>query len=253
MIFDVHTHYDDEAFEDDRDSVLKEINENGVMGILNCGTSMEGSISSVELAKKYDFVYAAVGIHPEYASIVDQEVIVKLKELSTYPKVKAIGEIGLDYHYDDNPPKETQKLALRKQMDLARALHLPVIIHDREAHEDTLAIIKEFKGVIGEIHSFSGSVEFAKECLKLGYYLGFTGVVTFKNAKKALEVLKYTPMERILVETDCPYMTPEPFRGKRNKSDYVKYILEKAAEVKETTYQEMACRTILNVKELLSL
>lgn len=253
MIFDIHTHYDDEAFEEDRDNVLKEINREGVIGILNCGASLEGAKASVELSKKYDFVYAAVGIHPEYANIVDEELIKKLAELSKFHKVKAIGEIGLDYHYDDNPSREIQKQAFRKQMYLASELHLPVIIHDREAHEDTFEILKEFKDVNGEIHCFSGSVEFAKQCVNLGYYLGFTGVVTFKNAKKILEVIKSVPIDRILVETDCPYMTPEPFRGQRNKSNYVRYIIEKVAELREMTYQEMACRTILNAKELLSL
>ncbi|HEY5562183.1 MAG TPA: TatD family hydrolase [Clostridiaceae bacterium] len=253
MIFDAHTHYDDVAYQEDREQILGQLIRNNVEGILNCGASLEGARESAILAEKYDFVYAAVGIHPEYADIVDYNVLMELRELSKKDKVKAIGEIGLDYHYKENPTRQIQMDAFRKQMELAREVNLPVIIHDREAHEDTLNILKEYKGVVGEIHCFSGSSEFAIECMKLGYYIGFTGVVTFKNAKKILDVIKKVPLDRILVETDSPYMTPVPFRGEKNRSEYVKYIIEKIAEVKEVSYEELECRTNLNTRELLRL
>ena len=229
MIFDSHAHYDDDAFNEDRDEVIQGLKAKGVIGILNCGASLEGARMSVELSSKYDFIYSAVGIHPEHADMVNSELIVELKKLAQNPKVRAIGEIGLDYYYEENPPREVQKSAFRLQMELARELKLPVVIHDRDAHKDTLDILKEFPEVIGTIHCFSGSVEFALECLKLGYYIGFTGVITFKNAKKIAEVAKIVPMDRILVETDCPYMAPEPNRGKRNQSDYIEYIIDKVA------------------------
>jgi len=165
-----------------------------------------------------------------------------IKEIKKYiknnDKIVAIGEIGLDYYWEENPPKEVQKEAFRKQMNLAKELNFPVIIHDREAHQDTLEILKEFQTVTGVVHCFSGSVEFAKECIKLGYYIGFTGVVTFKNAKKLVEVAKEIPLEKILVETDCPYMAPEPNRGKRNKSDYIEYIIKQIAQIKEIDQYE---------------
>ncbi|WP_127836578.1 TatD family hydrolase [Clostridium prolinivorans] len=252
-IFDSHAHYDDESFDKDRDNVIKEIKENGVIGVLNCGASLKGSQDSINLANKYDFFYAAVGIHPEHANEFNEEVLQKIKNLALSKKVKAIGEIGLDYYYEENPKREIQKYVFKAQMNLAKELKLPVVIHDREAHEDTLNILKEFPDVTGVIHCFSGSVEFAKECLKLGYYIGFTGVVTFKNAKKIVEVAKEVPMDKILVETDCPYMTPVPFRGKRNKSDYIKYIIEKISEIKGISQEEISQITINNVKSMLKL
>ncbi len=252
-IFDAHAHYDDEQFNEDRQSIIKELNENGIEGVLNCGASLEGSRASVELANKYDFFYAAVGIHPEYADELKEETINELRQLASNNKVKAIGEIGLDYYYEENPEREIQKKAFIMQMELARELKLPVIIHDRDAHKDTLDIIKQFPEVIGEIHCFSGSVEFAKECLKLGYYIGFTGVVTFKNAKKVIEVVKEVPVDRILVETDCPYMSPVPFRGKRNRSEYVAHIINKIAGIKGIESKELSVRTSSNIKKLLNI
>lgn len=252
-IFDTHAHYDDESFEEDRAEVVKRIQDNGVIGVLNCGSSMHGAEMSVKLAKEYDIFYAAVGIHPENANEFNDENFSRIKELVKYDKVKAIGEIGLDYYWEENPPKEVQKKAFRAQMKLADELGLPVVIHDREAHGDTLEIIKEFPNVKGTIHCFSGSVEFAKECLKLGYYIGFTGVVTFKNAKKILEVASEVPLDRMLVETDCPYMAPTPYRGKRNQSDYIKYIIEKLAEIKGLEPKEINEQFIKNIKELLKL
>lgn len=252
-IFDSHAHYDDESFNDDREAVIEDIKSKGVIGVLNCGASLQGARGSVELSKKYDMFYAAVGIHPEYANEVTRDVLEEIEKLASFEKVRAIGEIGLDYYWDTNPPKETQKDAFRKQMALAEKLNLPVVIHDRDAHEDILNIMKEFPNVKGVVHCFSGSVEFSRECLKLGYYIGFTGVITFKNAKKIIEVAKEIPLDRILVETDCPYMSPSPFRGKRNQSNYIKYIVEKIAEIKEIPVNDLNNQTISNIKELLSL
>ncbi|MFX0548366.1 TatD family hydrolase [Hathewaya histolytica] len=254
MIFDSHAHYDDESFDEDRHELLQSLNKDrGIIGILNCGSSIEGARDSFKLAKKYDFIYAAVGVHPEYADIVSDDIIKEIKEMAKDNKVRAIGEIGLDYYWEENPPKEVQKEAFRKQMELARELNLPVVIHDRDAHKDTLDIIKEFPDVKGVVHCFSGSVEFSKECLNQGYYIGITGVVTFKNAKKIIEVVEIVPMERLLVETDCPYMAPTPHRGERNRSDYIEYVIEKIAEIKKLKSEEIEKITIDNVKKLLNL
>jgi TatD DNase family protein len=252
-IFDSHAHYDDESFDEDREVVIKELVENGIIGVLNCGASLKGARDSAQLANKHDFFYAAVGIHPENANELNEQAVEELKELAKSHKVRAIGEIGLDYYYEENPPREIQKSVFRAQMKLAQELCLPVVIHDRDAHEDTLNIIKEFPQVKGVLHCFAGSVEFARECIKMGYYIGFTGVVTFKNAKKIVEVAKEVPMDRMLVETDCPYMAPTPFRGKRNRSDYIKYIIEKIAEIKEVSEEEISKITINNTKKLLGL
>lgn len=253
MIFDTHAHYDDESFDEDRDEVINNIKKNGVIGVLNCGASIEGSRKSVELSQKYDIFYAAVGVHPEHAEEFNDDVLKELRELAKFSKVKAIGEIGLDYYWEENPPKHIQKNTFRAQMKLAEELNLPVVIHDREAHGDTLEIMKEFPQVKGIIHCFSGSVEFAKECLKLGYFIGFTGVITFKNARKLLEVCEAVPLERILLETDCPYMAPVPFRGKRNQSDYIKYIIEKIAEIKGCSPEVVTNQSTKNIKGLLNL
>lgn len=253
FIFDSHAHYDDEAFDEDRDKVIEDLNNNGIIGVLDCGSSIEGSRTAVQLAKRYDFIYAAVGIHPEFADKFDENTVDEIKELSKFNKVRAIGEIGLDYYYEENPERKIQKSAFIRQMQLAEELKLPVIIHDRDAHEDTLNIMKQFPNVIGVVHCFSGSAEFAEECLKLGYYIGFTGVVTFKNSKKAGEVAKVVPLDKILVETDCPYMTPEPFRGKRNRSEYIEYIIRKLSEIKGIDEQVLCNQTISNIKKLLSL
>lgn len=233
-IIDSHAHYDDEAFNEDRESVLSEIKENGVVGVLNCAASYDSLKTTDELTRKHDFIFGALGIHPENADEMKEDTLDEIKDdIKKNDKIVAIGEIGLDYYWDENPSKDVQKEVFRKQMDLARELNLPVIIHDREAHRDTLEIMKEFPDVTGVVHCFSGSVEFAKECIKLGYYIGFTGVVTFKNSKKVVEVVKEIPVDKILVETDCPYMAPEPNRGKRNKSDYIEHIINRIAQIKE--------------------
>lgn len=252
-IFDSHAHYDDDSFNEDRIKVLEELKNNNIIGVLNCGSSFKGAVDSLNLAKNNDFFYAAVGIHPEYADTVDEDMLNEIKNMTSYPKVKAIGEIGLDYYYEDNPSKEVQKEAFIKQMKLAKELNLPVVIHDRDAHKDILDIIKMFPEVYGVIHCFSGSVEFARECLKLGYYIGFTGVVTFKNARKTLEVAKEVPIDKILVETDCPYMAPEPHRGKRNRSEYIEQIIKKIAKIKEISEEELNNQVILNTKHLLNI
>ena len=242
-IIDSHAHYDDESFENDRKEVLEEIQKNGVVRVLNCAASYNSLKTTYELTKEYDFIYGALGIHPENANEFKDNTLDEIKEyIKSNDKIVAIGEIGLDYYWDENPSKEIQKEVFRKQMNLAKELNLPVIIHDRDAHQDTLEIIKEFPDVTGVVHCFSGSVEFAKECIKLGYYIGFTGVVTFKNAKKVVEVAKEIPLNKMLVETDCPYMTPEPNRGKRNKSDYIEYIIKKIAHIREIDPYELNMR-----------
>lgn len=249
-IFDTHAHYDSDSFDEDRENVIKELKENGVIGVLNCGSDLYGLRKSVELAKEFDMFYAAVGIHPENADEFNEDVVKEIKAFVKNEKVKAIGEIGLDYYWEENPPREVQKEVFRAQMKLAGELNLPVVIHDRDAHKDTLEIMKEFPNVIGVVHCFSGSVEFAKECIKLGYYIGFTGVLTFKNAKKLVDVCREIPAERMLVETDCPFMAPVPFRGKRNKSDYIEYIIDKMSEIRGISGEEMNEILLNNKKRL---
>ena len=249
-IFDTHAHYDSDSFDEDRENVIKELKENGVIGVLNCGSDLYGLRKSVELAKEFDMFYAAVGIHPENADEFNEDVVKEIKEFVKNEKVKAIGEIGLDHYWEENPPREVQKEVFRAQMKLADELNLPVVIHDRDAHKDTLEIMKEFPHVIGVVHCFSGSVEFAKECIKLGYYIGFTGVLTFKNAKKLVDVCREIPAERMLVETDCPFMAPVPFRGKRNKSDYIEYIIDKMSEIRGISGEEMNEILLNNKKRL---
>lgn len=253
-IFDSHAHYDDEAFDVDRDELIKELHENGVVGILDCASSYESIDKVCELTEKWDFIYGALGIHPENANEFNEEVMNEIKEkIKANKKIIAVGEIGLDYYWDENPPREVQREVFRKHMELAKELNLPVVIHDRDAHEDTLNIMKEYPEVKGTVHCFSGSVEFAKECLKLGYYIGITGVVTFKNAKKLVKVVKEVPLDRLLVETDCPYMAPEPNRGKRNKSDYIEFIIEKIAEIKEIDPKQLNIQVNENFKRLTGL
>lgn len=249
-IFDTHAHYDSDSFDEDRENLIKELKEKGVIGVLNCGSDLYGLRKSVELSRENDIFYAAVGIHPENAYEFNSEVEKEIREYVKEEKVKAIGEIGLDYYWEENPKREVQKEVFRAQMKLAEELNLPVVIHDRDAHKDTLEIMNEFPKVIGVVHCFSGSVEFAKECIKLGYYIGFTGVLTFKNAKKLVDVCREIPEDRMLVETDCPFMAPVPFRGKRNESDYIEYIIDKMSEIREIPGEKMNEILLENKKRL---
>lgn len=254
LIFDSHAHYDDSSFDDDRNDLIRAMHDNNIVGIMNCGASLKGAFDSVELSNKYEFIYCAVGIHPENAYEYSDDVEEQFKNIAaSSEKVKAIGEIGLDYYWEENPPKEVQKDIFIRQMKLAEELKLPVIIHDRDAHSDTLKIMKQFPNVSGVVHCFSGSKEFADECLRLGYYIGFTGVVTFKNSKKAVEVAKHIPIDRMVVETDAPYMAPVPNRGKRNQSTYIEYIIDKIAEVRDIDRLELSNQLIDNTKRLFNI
>lgn len=250
MLFDTHAHYDDESFDADRDAVLTALPEQGVGLILNPGCDVESSRKAVRYAAAYPHVYAAVGIHPENCGGCTAGDLDAIRALAQQPKTVAIGEIGLDYYWAENPPRDFQQQVLRQQLALARELALPVIIHDREAHADTLAIVREFPGVTGVFHCFSGSPEMARELLKMGWYLGFDGPVTYKNARRAPEVAAVTPLDRMLIETDSPYMTPVPYRGRRNDSGYVHLVVEKLAEWKGVTPEEMARVTTENGKRL---
>ena len=250
MLFDTHAHYDDESFDADRDAVLTALPEQGVGLILNPGCDVESSRKAVRYAAAYPHVYAAVGIHPENCGGCTAGDLDAIRALAQLPKTVAIGEIGLDYYWAENPPRDFQQQVLRQQLALARELALPVIIHDREAHADTLAIVREFPGVTGVFHCFSGSPEMARELLKMGWYLGFDGPVTYKNARRAPEVAAVTPLDRMLIETDSPYMTPVPYRGRRNDSGYVHLVAEKLAEWKGVTPEEMARITTENGKRL---
>lgn len=245
-LFDTHAHYDDEAFDADRDTVLSAFD--GL--VIDPGCTLESSRAAVALANRHRHVYAAVGIHPENCGGFLTEHLDELRRLARQSKVVAIGEIGLDYYWAENPPREFQRQVFRAQLELALELDLPVIIHDREAHGDSLAIVKEYPALRGVFHCYSGSVEMAKELLDRGWYLGFDGPVTYKNARRTVEVAEMIPIDRILVETDSPYMSPAPVRGKRNDSRNVAYIVEKLAQIKGISSDEMAILTLANGKKL---
>ena len=250
MLFDTHAHMDDRRFDEDRDIVLQGLQDKGVALVMNPGCSLESSRNAIALAEKYDFVYAAVGSHPDVADEVSEAVLEEYRKLcKRYSKVKAIGEIGIDYHYEDIP-RELQLKAFRMQMELAREVGLPAIVHEREAHEDGMAVVREFPDVTGVFHCYSGSAEMAKVLVDKGWYIGFTGVLTFKNARKAIEVVQAIPLERIVLETDCPYMAPEPFRGKRNDPGYLFRMAEKLAEVKGMSVEQIHEITTENGKRL---
>lgn len=254
LIFDTHAHYDDSKFDEDRDSLLKELNKNGISYILNACASLESLEANIALAEKYDFIYIALGIHPEYADKMNEGVLDKIRVLSKNKKVVAIGEIGLDYYYDD-PPRDIQREWFERQIELAKELNLPIVIHDRDAHEDTINIIKKTKAsqVGGIFHCFSGSVEMAMDMLDLNFNIAIGGVVTFKNARKTVEVVKAVPLDKLLIETDCPYLAPEPYRGKRNNSGYLIHTIEKIAEIKGVSAHEVADITLANAKKLFKL
>ncbi len=232
MIFDTHAHYDSNAFNADRAEVLAALPAGNVGLVVNPGCDVESSRAAVALAEQYPHVYAAVGIHPEDCAGTDEAAYDALRALCANPKVVAIGEIGLDYYWAENPPKEFQQEVFRRQLELALELDLPVIIHDREAHGDTLDIIRQYPSVRGVFHCYSGSPEMAQELLRRGWYLGFDGPITYKNARRAPEVAAVTPLDRMVIETDAPYLTPVPFRGKRNDSTKLSYVVEKLAEWK---------------------
>lgn len=248
MLFDTHAHYDDDWFDEDRDALLASMPEKGVGLIVNPGITVETSRRAIAMAEKYPHVYAAVGIHPENCHDFVPQQIDELRKLARHPKVVAIGEIGLDYYWDTNPPKEFQQEVLRAQLALARELKLPVIIHDRDAHADTLAIVKEFPEVTGVFHCYSGSVEDARTLVKMGWMLSFNGAATFKNARKAPEVIAEVPMEQLMIETDAPYLAPVPHRGKRNDSGLVYLVAEKIAQIKGLTAEEVETVTWENGK-----
>jgi len=250
MLFDTHAHMDDHAFDEDRDALLRSFPEQGLALVMNPGCSLESSRNVDLLTRQYDFLYGAVGSHPDVADEVNEAVLEEYREIvASNPKIKAIGEIGLDYHYEDIP-RDLQKKAFRMQMELARELRLPVIVHERDAHEDGMKMVEEFPEVTGVFHCYSGSLEMAKWLINRGWYIGFTGVLTFKNARKALEVAGNIPLDRIVLETDCPYMSPEPFRGKRNDPGKLYRMAEKLAELRGLTVEEIHAITTENGKRL---
>ncbi len=249
MLFDTHAHLNDRAFDSDRDALITGLPEKGVSLVMNIGCCLDSSRDCIAMAEKYPFIYATVGSHPDSADEVNEKVLDEYRKMCSHEKVKAIGEIGLDYHYEDIP-REIQQRAFRMQMALAQELKLPVVVHEREAHDDGLRIVKEFKDVTGVFHCYSGSAEMARQLVDLGWYIGFTGVLTFKNARKAVETAASIPLERIVLETDCPYMAPEPFRGKRNDPGYLYRMAEKLAEIRGISPEEAAEVTTENGKRL---
>lgn len=250
MIFDTHAHLDDRAFDADRAALLSQLPGLGLALVMNPGCSLASSRAAAALAENYDYVYAAVGSHPDAADEVTEDVLEQYRQLARQcPKVRAIGEIGLDYHYEDIP-REVQQRAFRAQMALARELELPVIVHEREAHEDGMRIVEEFPQVTGVFHCYSGSLEMAKVLIRRGWYIGFGGVLTFKNARKAVEAASQIPLDRLVLETDCPYMSPEPFRGRRNDPGRLHLVAERLAQLRGLSAEEIENITLENGKRL---
>ena len=250
MLFDTHAHMDDRAFDEDRAALLQSLPECGIGLLMNPGCSLESSRNADRLSREYDYIYAAVGSHPDAADEVNDDVLEEYRKLCKLnPKIKAIGEIGLDYHYEDIP-RDLQKKAFIAQMELARELNLPVIVHERDAHDDGMTIVKQFPKVKGVFHCYSGSAEMARQLTNMGWYIGFTGVLTFKNARKAIETVEAIPLDRIVIETDCPYMAPEPFRGRRNDPGKIYRMAEKLAEIKGISAEEARHATFENGKRL---
>ena len=248
-IFDSHAHYDDPRFDGDRDALLCSMAEHGVRAIMNVGNTTGANLAGIELARQYDFIYCSIGIHPDQSAEIaaqhSREYLDLMAQQLSYEKAMALGEIGLDYYYDDNAPREIQRLIFEQQLALAKDLDVPVIIHNRDAHQDTLELLKKYRPK-GIMHCFSGSAEVAKEVLKLGMYIGFTGVITFKNARRAVEAAAEVPLDRLLIETDCPYMAPGPYRGKRCDSTMLPRMAEKLAEIKGVSPQRLADQTFEN-------
>lgn len=251
MIFESHAHYDDKQFDEDRDELLNSIRDNGIEYIVNVAASIETTKNTIKLVKEYPFVYGSVGVHPNDAAELNDEKFEWLREMSKHEKIVAIGEIGLDYYWDE-PDREVQKHWFDRQISLAKEVKLPMIIHSRDAAKDTLdmMIASDGKAVGGVVHCFSYPVEMAKEYLNLGFYIGVGGVVTFNNAKKLKEVVEYVPLDRILLETDCPYLAPVPNRGKRNSSLNLSYIAKEIAKIKCIDYDEVIDVTTMNAKKM---
>ncbi|MBO7185086.1 MAG: TatD family hydrolase [Oscillospiraceae bacterium] len=250
MLFDTHAHMDDRAFDEDRSTLLESLPQQGVHLVMNPGCSLASSRNVCRLVEEYPFVYGAVGSHPDVANEVNEAVLEEYRQMCReHKKIKAIGEIGLDYHYEDIP-REIQQQAFRAQMALAAELDLPVIVHERDAHADGMAIVEEFPTVKGVFHCYSGSLDMAKWLIQRGWYIGFTGVLTFKNARKALEVAENIPLDRIVLETDCPYMAPEPFRGKRNHPGYLYRMAQRLAQLRGISVEEVQRITMENGKRL---
>ncbi|MDF2720952.1 MAG: YabD [Paenibacillus sp.] len=254
MLTDSHTHLNAKQFDEDREQVIKRARDNGVSRIINIGFNRETIPTSIELTEQYDFIYSTVGWHPQDAVTMTADDLDWIEQLCAKPKVVAIGEIGLDYYWDTSP-KDVQHRVFREQIRLARRLGLPISIHNRDAHHDVVQLLKEEKAydIGGVMHCFSGSWETAKLCLDMNFYISFGGPITFKNAKQPKEVLAQVPMDRLLIETDAPYLTPHPYRGKRNESSYVKLVAESAAELKGVTFEEIAQVTSDNATKLFRL
>ncbi len=254
MLIDSHAHLDDRRFNDDRDMLIKNFKNNNIELVINIGADLKTSVASVELADKYDTIYAAVGVHPHSAKEVNTLVMENIRELTKNKKVVAIGEIGLDFHYD-NSPRDVQRKWFIEQLKLAKELDLPVIIHTREASQETYDILKNNQDgtVRGVMHSFSGSAEMASLYVDMGFYISIGGPVTFKNARVVREVAEAVPLDKLLIETDCPYLTPEPYRGKRNEPVYMKYTAEKIAQVRGISYDEVVKATNRNAKRLFNI
>ena len=249
MLFDTHAHLNDPAFDPDREELLAGLAEKGIGLVMNAGCSLESSRDIVAMTERWPWLYGSVGSHPNSADEVNEDVIEEYRKLCRHEKIKAIGEIGLDYYYEDIP-REIQKNAFRMQMALAKELDMPVIVHEREAHDDGMRIVKEFPGVTGVFHCYSGSAEMARQLVNMGWYIGFTGVLTFKNARKAVETAASIPLDRIVLETDCPFMAPEPFRGKRNDPGYLPKMAEKLAQIRGISVEEAISATTENAKRL---
>jgi TatD DNase family protein len=255
MIFETHAHYDDDRFSEDRDAIIASLPLHNIERVINVGASIEMTYNSVNLAEKYDYVYAAAGVHPSEVNDLDREGINWLKDVAVHEKVVAIGEIGLDYYWEkEETVRENQRRWFREQMDVAVEMKLPVIIHSRDAAEDTLNILKEYAntGIEGVVHCYSYSPEIAIELIKLGYYIGVGGVVTFKNSKKLKETVVNIPIEKLLLETDCPYMAPEPYRGKRNDSTLIPYVVKEIAQLRGMSEDEVMRVTRENAYRLFS-
>ncbi len=253
MLFDSHAHYNDERFDNDRNELLSSMQKNNVGLIMNSCSNLSEMPDIIELCEKYDFIYGSAGVHPHDVEDMTEDDIEKLKKYLKHPKIKALGEIGLDYYYD-NSARDKQRKWFARQIELALETDTPIVIHDRDAHGDCMDILRSYKSDIkGEFHCYSGSAQMAREILDWGMYIAFGGALTFKNSKKSLEAAEYVPLDRILIETDCPYLTPVPHRGKRNSSLYIHYVAEKLADIKKISVEAVEEATFNNAKKLFNI